>query len=522
MMALRQRAAFPATARTKSIAAPVGGWNTRDSIADMRLEYAVILDNLFPRNTYCELRQGYTQWATGITGWVESIMAYSGGATNKLFCAAGSKIYDISATGAVGAAAVSSLTNARWQYVNNTTAGGSYIQMVNGADKMRVFDGTNWHIDGDGAPYNVTGIDTATCIGITVSHNRVWLCPTATLKAWYLPTGAIGGAANALDLSAFCRRGGYLMTIETWTMDAGYGMDDMTVFITSNGEVLVYRGTDPSSVSTWSLVGIYQIGSPIGRRCAVKYKGDLMLLSQDGVQPMSAALQSSRLDPRVSITDTIQPTISNSISNYGANYGWQMLYYPKQNMLIVNVPVTSAGGQVQYAMNTITQAWCSFSNLNAACWEIYADNPYFGGNGYVGKFWASPSDNASAITFNGLQAFNYLNSPGQNKLFTQLGFVLNIAGSPSITGKINIDFDQSNPTSSLAVAASQYGVWGSTDPSTGYWGQALWSPGATVQTKWQGAYGLGKAGASHLYGSGIGGSLQWVSSNLIYIPGGML
>jgi len=519
MLAVRPR--VQAQARAKSIPAPVAGWNARDSIANMGPEYAVILNNLFPRNTFCELRHGYIKWATGFTGTAETIFAYSGGTTDKLFCAVGADIFDITAQGAVGAAAVSSLTNARWQYVNNTTTGGNYLQAVNGSDKMIVFDGTSWHADGDGAPYNVTGVNTSDVIGITLSHNRVWLCPKGSLKAYYLPAGQIGGAVSTLDLSSFARLGGYLMTIATWTMDAGFGMDDMTVFITSNGEIIVYSGADPASPSTWSLIGIYQVGSPIGRRCAVKYKGDLMLLTQDGIQPMSAALQSSRLDPRVSITNTIQLAISQAISASGSNFGWSMLLFSKENMLIVNIPI--AGSQpVQYVMNTITQAWCSFSGWYASCWELFQDNPYFGANGYVGRAWQNMSDDGGIIGFDGLQAFSYFGSPGINKLFTQLGFVLSLDGSPSLGGKVNLDFDTSSPTSSVFTSIAQSGIWNSIDPATGFWGQALWGGGTVLQTRWQGAYGMGKAGAPHLAGNCLGMSLQWMASNIIYIPGGML
>lgn len=521
LAARRQLGIIQATGRGVSLPAPVKGWNSRDALADMDPSYAVILTNLVPRNTYCELRDGYTVFASGMSGWVETIMAYAGAATNKLFAASGTVIYDIS-TGGPAVSAVTSLTNARWQYVNNTTAGGNYLQAVNGADKMRVFDGTSWHKDGDGAPYNVTGVDTSTCIGIGLSQNRIWLVENSSLKAWYLPTGAVGGAATALDLSSFCMRGGYIMAIGTWTMDAGYGMDDMTAFITNKGEVLVYRGSDPSSASTWSLTGRYWMGSPVGRRCTVKYAGDLLIICQDGVQPMSLALQSSRINPRISLTNVIQASMSNAITNYGSNYGWQLLPFPKQNVLFLNVPVTTTGTQQQYVMNTITQSWCNFTGWGAACWELYNDNPYFGGNGYVGQAWNGLSDNSSNISFEGLQAFNYFGSRGINKQFTEMRTVLATSGAPSISSKVAIDFDLTVPTSTLTLTQPNYGIWGSSIPQYGYWGQAKWSAGAVVQQIWQGAVGVGKCGAPHIAGSAQGIDFQWMSTDMIVKPGGLI
>jgi len=508
----RRRPNMP-DARAVSIAAPTGGWNARDALSDMDARDAVSLVNWFPYTTYCQLRNGYSRHATGITGWVESIMAYTGGTTEKLFAAAGTVIYDITTAGTASSSRTG-MTNARWQYVNNTTSGGSYIQCVNGANKMQFYTGSAWAADGDGGSYNITGVDTATCIGITLSHNRVWLVQSATLKAWYLPTNSIGGAATAFDLSSFCQRGGYLMAIETWTMDAGYGMDDMTVFITSEGEVLVYRGTDPASSATWGLIGVYWVGSPIGRRCAVKYAGDLLIITQDGVQPMSLALQSSRLNARVSITDKIQAAVSSAVTNYGANYGWQLLPFPAENMLFLNVPLQASSTYQQYVMNTITRSWCSFTGWNAVCWELFNDRPYFGGNGYVGKAWDTLADNTGNIMGNALQAFNYFGARNIEKQFTQMRPVFNTNGSPSILTQMNIDFDQSDPTATAAFTASNYGVW-----DTSLWNNALWGPDLAISAVWQGANGIGRAGAPHVIANCQGINLQWLSTDVIWRPG---
>lgn len=514
MLALRRRRT-QADGNATSVPAPIGGWNARDSLADMDPRDAVSLVNWFPATTYCALRNGYSRYATGITGWVESLMAYTGGATEKFFAAAGTVIYDISTAG-TATSSLTSLTNARWQYVNNTTSGGSYIQCVNGADYMRYYDGTAWHKDTDGSPYNVTGVDTRTCIGITLSHNRVWLTQANTLKAWYLPTASIGGAATAFDLSSFCLRGGYLMAIDTWTMDAGNGMDDMTVFITSEGEVLVYRGSDPASSTTWGLIGRYWIGAPIGRRCTVKYVGDLLIITRDGVQPLSLALQSSRLNPRVSITDKIQSAVSTAVTNYGSNYGWQLLPFPDENMLFLNVPLQTSSIQQQYVMNTITRAWCSFTGWNAACWELFGDRPYFGGNGYVGKAWDTLADNGGNIMGNGLQAFNYFGQRNREKQFTQMRPVFNTNGSPAILSQMNLDYDLSDPTASAAFTASNYGVWG-----TSLWNNALWGPDLAISAVWQGANGVGRAGAPHVIANCQGINLQWLSTDVIWRPGGI-
>jgi len=61
-------------ARVASVPAPVGGWNARDSIANMEPLDAVQLINFFPTISNCVLRGGSTNWATGMTGQVQTIM----------------------------------------------------------------------------------------------------------------------------------------------------------------------------------------------------------------------------------------------------------------------------------------------------------------------------------------------------------------------------------------------------------------------------------------------------------------
>lgn len=502
-------------AETASLAAPIGGWNARDALGSMDKLDAVTLQNLWPATSDVYLRYGYTQYATGITGQVESLMNYAGGTTSKLFAAAGTVIYDVTA-GGTASSSLTSLTNARWQYVNITTSGGSYILCVNGADKMRSFDGTNWHKDGDGGGYDVTGVDTATIANITLFKNRIWLLQKNTLKAWYLPVNAIAGAAVALDMSSVAQKGGYLMAAGTWTLDAGYGMDDYLAFITNNGEVIVWRLTDPTTPTGISLIGVYQIGAPVGRRCMMKYGGDMLVITQDGVVPMAGALQSSRLDPRVSLTDKIQFAVSTAISSYGSNFGWQLIYFAKENQLYLNVPVAEGSQQQQYVMNTITKSWCNFTGWSANCWELFNDNPYFGGNGFVGKAWDGLSDNGTDIACFGLQAFSYFGA-AKEKQCTMIRPHIFTNGAPLLYGNVNADFDLSDTTAQLSFSPISYGVW-----DTAVWDTSVWGADLVPFADWQGATGVGYCFAPVFKVSAKGIRVQWVSSDLVFESGGVL
>lgn len=500
-----------------SLPAPLGGWNARDPLGEMPPEDAVTLTNMWPAVGTVDLRNGYTRNNTGISGQIQTLMAYDSATAAKMFGIASGSIYDCSSTGAVGAASVTGLSNSKFQYANMTTAGGSYLVGVNGADKQRIFDGTDWHADGDGGAYDITNVDSVNLIHVNVFKSRLWYVQKSTLKAWYLAVNAIGGAATALDLSGVFQFGGYLMAMGTWTIDAGYGADDYAVWVTSKGEIAVYRLTDPTTPTGIALIGIWRLGAPIGRRCMLKFGGDILILTQDGILPLAAALQSSRLDPRVSLSDKIQFALSQSITDYSGNFGWQIIYFAKENQLYVNVPFQEGASQQQYVMNTITKSWCNFTGWAANCWVIYNDNLYFGANGFVGRAWNGFADNVSAINGIGLQAFNYFKAHGQNKQFTMMRPTLYTNGSPEIYGNINTDFDKTDPVAPLSTSATSYGVW-----DVGVWDSALWGGDATLQNNWQNASGIGYCGAPILKVAANGISVQWTSTDVVWTAGGIL
>jgi hypothetical protein len=494
-----------------SLPAPVGGWNARDSLANMAPTDAVTLDNLFPSVSSVILRGGYTEHATGMTGQIETLMTYNGGATDKMFAIVGGEIFDVTSAGAVGAAAVTGLTNSRWEYVNITTSGGSYLYAANGVDKPRLYNGSSWTaIDGVSTPA-ITGVTTTSLHAPTLFKNRMWFIEKDTLKAWYLPTASVGGAAQALDLSSVARMGGKLQAMATWTIDAGYGVDDNLVFITNQGEVIVYRGTDPSSASTWALIGVWQIGSPVSRRCVAKYGGDLLVLTLDGLIPLASALQSSRLDPQVALSDKIQGAFATATRAYKDTFGWALLYNPLNNALIVNIPVAT-GSQQQFVMNNITKAWCRFTGWYANCWALLGDQPYFGTNGVVAKGWTTDyADNSTAITTRALQAFNYFETRGVIKYFTRGRPTIYTNGIPTIAVGVNVDFQTEDQVGALSFASSSAGLW-----NQGLWNQATWGSATVVTNNFVGLQGIGYCAAINFNSSSKNITLEWASTDIVY------
>jgi hypothetical protein len=583
------------TAVTASLASPIGGWNARDSLAEMNPLDAVQLVNFYPTPTDVTLRKGYSKKSTGITGNVETLMNYANAdGTNTLFAIAGGVIYNASTSTATSV--LTGLTNSRFQHCMISTEGGNFLIAVNGADPAIIYDGTRWYkmattttaqtistitrggtgnltatvttasahglATGNRASisgatesnYNgtyfitvtgadtftytmatapsadasvvgiytvlgITGVDSSVFININMCQNRLFFVQKNSMTFWYLPVESIGGAALDFPLGSIARSGGYLQAMGTWTLDAGYGVDDLSAFVTSMGEVIVYKGTNPSDASAWSEVGVWQMGQTFARRCFFKFGGDLLLLTQDGLVPMSAALQSSRLDPRVNLTDKIFYAISQAATTYYASFGWQINFFASQNMLILNIP--NGNTFDQYVMHTITKSWAKFTNINAFCWEVSGDNKiYFGSSGFVGDFYSTTSDAGNNIVATAQQAYSYFDSRGQQKRFTLVRPILQTDnGVPTVLCGISTDFDTVPLTNQIAFNPSltNVGIW---DSST--WDNANWGGGLTVTKLWQGVSGLGYSGSVNINVASQGIELRWASTDYVMEKGGVL
>ena len=505
-----------ARAKVASLPSPTGGWNARDVISDMPVGDAFTLTNLFPSTSGVNIRGGATNHATGMSGQVQTVMDYNGAATSKMFAidATGLSIYETTAAGAATVTSVTGLTNAWWEYANISTSGGNYLYCVNGVDKPRLYDGTTWTaIDGASTPA-ITGVTTTTLDNVLLFKNRLWFIEKNTLKAWYLPTQAIGGAASAYDLRSIAREGGYLVAMDVLSLDAGYGLDDNLVFVTSEGEIIIYRGTDPASAATWTLIGVWQLGSPIGKRCTLKWGGDVLVNTLDGLTPLSSVLQSQVLDSRAAISDKIQNAISDAAASYGSTRGWQLLSYPAGDALIINVPV-AVGSQQQYVMNAITKSWCNFTGWPANCWVLFNDLPYYGGNGVVVRAWDTTySDGSSTIQTAAQQAFNYFEERGVKKYFTRARPSILTTGTPTIQIGVNVDFDTNFTSSSLTYAASSAAIW-----DTSVWDTGLWGQGMTVSNSWQGITGIGYCASVQFQSASKGVNIQWASTDIVYQTG---
>ena len=582
------------TSESRVVPAPVKGLNAFDSIAEMDPSDAVILDNWFCYPTDVRVRAGYTDWATVASGVVNTTMSYSApiAGNSKLFAAASTAIYDITAGGA-GTQVLAGLSSDRLVKVMFGVSA-NYMICVNGADLPPIFDGTFWGnifaaafnttvtsitsvgtlatctmanphnlktgmavviagftpagyngtyvitvtgastftyvlagalgvvtVTGTVTPkvnFAITGVNPSTFAFITMWKQRLFCVQKDTLSAWYLPSLNIGGAASQLDFSQVFKKGGSLLAVVDWSLDGGIGIDDYVAFITTEGEVAVYKGTDPAVAANWGLVGIYQIGQPIGRNCTMQLAGDDLIIARDGVVPLSKMILAAESDDSAAITNRIRTLMMEYAGSYNALDGWQMILYPAQNALIVNVPVGVGASlqSVQLVMNTVTGAWSRFTGWNAACFERHKGDLYFGTTTAVKKAWVGTADGSTQIAFEALQAFDTMDSAA-GKQVNMVKFVVSTDGTFGLVVGVNADYDVSPPTGTPTFTPVVQSNWDSAN-----WGGANWGGDLSVQRDWQTCTAFGVALAAHLTGAISGSQLRWMATEYLITKGSVL
>jgi hypothetical protein len=486
--------AVPNTARGMSIPAPVGGWDAISPLAAMPETNAIVLDNMFPQPGYIEIRKGHKTHHKCGGAAVESLMPYHAPdpTNDKLFAACTSAISDVTVFTTVSAsstatAVVSSLANARWQHINVANSGGNYLWICNGADKPRYYDGSAW------ATVELAGVSSTGPIQAALFKSKIWMTIAGQLNAAYLPTNAIQGTAAPFDLTGVFRKGGYLQAVGSWSLDGGAGPDDHIAFLTSKGEVAIYTGTDPAS--DFKLRGLYEMGSPLGRRCLVKVGADLLVTCLDGLLPLSKALVTDRAAAiTASITKMIQPVMNASARSYGANFGWEVVPYPRGTRAILNVPVTENTLQHQYVMNTVTGAWCRFTGENGNCWGLFKDRLFYGGNnGRVFEADCQGFDEGAAIAVDVETAFNYAKSRGTQKQWTMARTLLTTDGQVNLGMALNVDFARTAVVHVPNTAQPVVAQW-----DVANWDEGTWPEVQRIVTDWVAVEGIGYCASIHM------------------------
>lgn len=486
LQALRNRNGRGAVGRTRGITAPWRGLNTRDRLEEQSTEFATILDNFIAENGEITLRNGFSSHASGIGGNVETLMPYATAGTKKLFAASSASIHDATSSGSVGAAVISGLSNGRWSHVMYSTTSGSYLVIANGVDAVRNFDGSTWSTP------SINGVASADLAFVTEHKGRLWFGEAGTLDLWYLAANAIAGTATKFPVGTLCKEGGSLVAASSWSLDAGDGQDDLLVLVTSEGEVLIYRGTDPAS--DYALIGVYRTARPVGTRCLAKYGGELVILTRSGPVACSELMRAVATEDQKFAKLVRSDFVAAAVAR-GSSFGWQTHLYSSRGWLMFNVP-TSYGGETyrQYVLNE--GAWFRFREMPAVCWGELDGTLYFGaadGTVYQADDDSAAGDNGDNIVGRVLWAWSRFGSAGSKK-FNMARPHMSADAQPTLYLQMMTDYEIETPSNQPTITDASSGeTWDAAE-----WDVALWAGSVANYSQWIGVSGEGHVGALYV------------------------
>jgi len=476
----------------KSMPAPIGGWVSAQNVAAMAPGTCLKCVNAFPTTTGVRVRGGNIKHATLNTDPtvkpVESLMAYVGASVRHMFGAADGDIYPITTVvdpNVIPTPDVTGQTSNYYAWQNFATTGGYYMYAVNGTDDALLYDGTAWTpIDGASTPA-ITGATTSSFSHVNVFRNRLYFVEKNSLTVWYLPVDSIGGAASALSLSGIFSDGGSVFFTATWSSESGSSaLSDYLVVVSTQGEFAIFQGSYPGGTD-WSLAGVYELGSPLGINGWFKAGGDIVVLTDRGAIPVSAARFK---DPSAlsmdAISKDIHPDWAREVSQRRA-VPWEAVKWDAKSALFINVPVVSSATPPRpFVANLQTGKWCEYTAWDTRCMVVHDGQMYFGCNdGTVRTAEVSGYDLDQPYTYQIAMAWDHLGPPGNIKTIRQAKAEFLTTGPFSFVLSASTDYTQQFPNPPSVMAdPNPASLW-----DTGLWDVALWDSGEVAfrqTTRW--------------------------------------
>lgn len=493
---------------------PPTGVNLEDPLFGMAPEDAIIMLNYIASKYGDRVRTGYAQYATTVgSGGVKTIVPYIGSIAGKdrLFGMATDGIYDVSASVATPSVKLSfpapTSRSGQGIWTANTTIGGFfelYCDEEYGAYLYTESTDTWARI----LNTDITGVDPHLLCFAMIFKSRIWFIQRDTASAWYLPVGTNIGAATQFNFGNKFRHGGTLQALYNWTLDGGIGVDDYLVAISSSGEVIIYKGDDPTDATNFSQVGSWFIGAvPVGRRIAGTFGGDLYILSTYGLQPISKLVQGTLAQvDNIELTRKISPAIQQVMALTLSTVGWEVKLVPSENALFVASPDIVGAPHLQFVQALNNQGWSMYNSLPMFTGEMWHGTFYMGaldGNVYThtgtsdnfprsGVGTGTPILAAMLTSFQDYQEYGLYHMPK----FVRPVFLG--SGQPSYQVNVLFDYNLTIPPSFSLIIPPVGAVW-----DLGIWDLATWTGDLIESEPVVGEGGIGRAMAIALQTSTI-------------------
>lgn len=507
----------PRSAELKSSPAPTGGWVANRNLAQPNTgeQGAAVLDNFFPTAASVIMRRGSSEFAAVGDGSqdTKSLFTYINGVQEEMFAATDSSIYNITTS---PTSVMSGLSNGNWVVAQFATAGGIFLRGVNGQNTPFVYDGATFGT----APALTFAAPDAALLPSILSYvwaykNRLFFIQRDSLDAWYLPVDQIGGELVKLPLGGVFGRGGSLLFGAVWSLDSGEqgGLSEQCIFVTTEGEIAVFQGDNPSSASAWSKVGVYRIGKPLGPQAFIRAGGDLVIATSIGFVPLSQAIQRdfAALAP-AAVSFPIEVAWNEAVE-LRSSTGWNCEVWPSKQMLVIALPSASEQEPMMFVANARTGAWARFTGWDGTSLAVFKERFFFGAKG--GKIIeANVTGLDLGMPFTGVYVplFDDLGTPASMKIAEMARATFRTGISFADRVAMQTDFQIVLPTAPDAPFIPAGSEWGNA-----IWGDAVWGGGRPfiTQQNWLAVSGTGYAVAPSVQATS--GSMVPLDAELIRI-----
>ena len=468
--------------------APVRGWIVNEPLANSKPGGARVFENWFPTRTGARVRGGSRKYATISTGPVLRMFTYKNGGVEEFFASDAGNIFNITTVlnpSAIPTPVVTGQTSGYYSTAQMSNAGVTNLTVVNGTDPPRNYDGATWTTPA------FTGLATPEDLSFVWSFaSRLFYVRKNTMSVYYLAVDTIAGALSEFSLAGVFQEGGSLLFGGKWSLDSGDGLDDKCVFVSTEGEVAVFQGTNPSDPDNWQKVGVYKITPPMGMNATMSAGGDFLMAVEEGIVPISEAVNKDAAALSLSaVTRNIEPEWKKEVLSRKA-LPWEIIKWPTNNMMIVSLPAPDAGIEPYcFVANLETGAWAKFTGWDTRSIAHYSGSGYFGTNtGTIHQMEVGGSDDGMpyVCAYAGLP--EHLRIPGAIKTVhsARAIFLSSVPFNAKISASTN--YEVSFPSAPSSVANFVVDVW-----DVGRWDVSKWdsSSNPTVSSKW---VSIGKSG----------------------------
>jgi len=477
----------------------------------MAAEYAIKMINAFPDDGFVRTRTGFIQHCaiTANTSDVNTLVELPLSSGNqKLIACAGTQFYDV--TSSTSIALGPTITNSTWQHVLI----GNRVLFFNGSDTPQMYDGTTWSQPSfNGQVHTLTP---SNLIQACQYKSRLFVVEKNTSYVWNSNTAAFQGQMHRIDYSYLLQKGGTVQFVSSWSRDTGVGLTDYFVIVSSEGEILLYSGTDPEDANNWAIAGRFFLPEPIaGRRGYLGLGSDLLIIHKAGITPLSSLLAGGNNSTYASITANINQAFLAAAQDYGGADGWCAAYHSGGKAGYFNIPVPDIAQQ--FVLNPDRGAWAQYTGMQAKVWASFQDDIYFGSkNGRIYKAETGTLDNGAPIKSEVHLAYNYFKDRARIKRFTMIRPHVKSAIGETFSIGTDVDFKEAPFTYTTQNNETGYN-W-----NVGLWNQALWS---APKIRGEDVYSLtafGRCASISFAFESTTGTYEFYAAAITYETGGLL